>query len=330
MIPRYKHIFVCCHGATVTGGPEAAHQLVHLLREMRATASVSYIPFEVAFNVPEAFREYHTHVSRPLDEPDNMIIVPETAAYLAQNFKFASVAIWWLSIDAFFSLGGLWPGRNRITRKAIQFVGQFRRRLLRSELHKLYGLQHFAQSHYAAEFLKRNRLPCLPLSDYVNLGFSGSPVHTVRQDTIAYSRKGLKTVTRLMKRFPGLAWTPVQGLSRAQVRELLSLTKLYIDFGGHPGKDRLPREAALCGACVITGRRGSAQYIEDVPIPDAYKFEDRAADFERSFHLLVKDIFDNFTVHQQRFEPYRAHIGNERVRFTEEIKTAFFVEQGVP
>lgn len=25
--------------------------------------------------------------------------------------------------------------------------------------------------------------------------------------------------------------------------------KVYIDFGFHPGKDRIPREAVMCGAC---------------------------------------------------------------------------------
>ena len=30
--------------------------------------------------------------------------------------------------------------------------------------------------------------------------------------------------------------------------------KLYIDFGGFPGKDRLPREAVMHDCCIITGK----------------------------------------------------------------------------
>jgi|SRR5579872_928541 len=324
MIPRYKHVFVCCHGATVTGGPEAAHQLVHLLGEMGATAAVSYIPFGRTFNVPEAFRAYDIQASQPLDEPGNIIIVPETAAYLARKFQYASTAVWWLSVDAFFSLSGLWPGRNSIERKVIQFVSRHRRWLLRREINELRGSKHFVQSKYAAEFLKRNELPCLPLSDYVNVSFSASPLGTARRDAIAYSRKGLPTVKRLMKRYPSLTWIPIQGMSRAQVRELLSSVKLYIDFGGHPGKDRMPREAALCGTCVITGRQGSARFVEDVPIPEAYKLDEKVVHFEQNLHLLVREIFGNFEIHQAHFEHYRAHIRNETARFKEEIKAAFF------
>jgi len=37
--------------------------------------------------------------------------------------------------------------------------------------------------------------------------------------------------------------------------------QVYIDFGHHPGQDRLPREAVQCGCVVITGKRGSGNQI---------------------------------------------------------------------
>ncbi len=36
--------------------------------------------------------------------------------------------------------------------------------------------------------------------------------------------------------------------------------KLYIDFGYHPGKERMPREACLLDCCLIIGKDGSAKY----------------------------------------------------------------------
>ena len=39
-----------------------------------------------------------------------------------------------------------------------------------------------------------------------------------------------------------------------------------MDFGFHPGQDRLPREAALLKNCIITNREGSAAFYKDVPI----------------------------------------------------------------
>ncbi|MCX7738527.1 MAG: hypothetical protein N2Z80_03840 [Hydrogenothermaceae bacterium] len=57
--------------------------------------------------------------------------------------------------------------------------------------------------------------------------------------------------------------------------DILKKAKVYIDFGNHTGKDRIPREAAMLECCVITGRRGIAKYREDVPIPENYKIEDK-------------------------------------------------------
>ena len=53
---------------------------------------------------------------------------------------------------------------------------------------------------------------------------------------------------------------------------LLKRSKVYIDFGPHPGMDRLPREAALAGCVVLTNREGAANFEEDVPLPSEFKF----------------------------------------------------------
>jgi hypothetical protein len=57
-----------------------------------------------------------------------------------------------------------------------------------------------------------------------------------------------------------------------EVTNLLHRAKVYIDFGPHPGMDRLPREAALAGCIVITNRDGAAGYDIDVPLPSEFKF----------------------------------------------------------
>ena len=62
-------------------------------------------------------------------------------------------------------------------------------------------------------------------------------------------------------------------LSPEQVQAMLKKAKVYIDFGGHPGMDRIPREAALAGCIVVTNREGSAAFRQDVPIPSQYKIQ---------------------------------------------------------
>jgi len=111
-------------------------------------------------------------------------------------------------------------------------------------------------------------------------------------------------------------------MKRTEVLDLLKSAKVYIDFGNHPGKDRLPREAATLGACVITSRRGSAGYFEDVPIPEEYKFEDT----KENIPLIVAKIKDCLEHYEQRakdFDYYREIIAKEPEKFTNDVKKIF-------
>ena len=40
-------------------------------------------------------------------------------------------------------------------------------------------------------------------------------------------------------------FVPLINLNNDEIINTLSKSKIYIDIGSHPGKDRLPREAAL-------------------------------------------------------------------------------------
>ncbi len=103
--------------------------------------------------------------------------------------------------------------------------------------------------------------------------------------------------------------------------------KIYVDFGHHPGKDRLAREAALHGVCVITGLYGSAANSVDVPILDHYKLNPHAKDFMAQFFNLVTEIFNNFSEQQNHFQHYRAIIAEEPNLFQEQIIAAFTLRE---
>lgn len=81
-------------------------------------------------------------------------------------------------------------------------------------------------------------------------------------------------------------------MTRDEVAKLLSTAKVYIDFGNHAGKDRIPK-AAISGCCVITGKDGSAKFYEDVPIDEEFKFKT----INKNIPLIVEKIkhcFDNY------------------------------------
>ena len=93
-------------------------------------------------------------------------------------------------------------------------------------------------------------------------------------------------------------------LTPVQMRDVLETSKVYIDFGHHPGKDRIPREAAVSGCCVLTGLRGSARFYQDVPIPEAYKYEDVIGSIP-DIVRQIKSCITDYERHYADFEEYR-------------------------
>jgi hypothetical protein len=111
--------------------------------------------------------------------------------------------------------------------------------------------------------------------------------------------------------------------SRDEIRDVLSQAKLYIDFGEHPGKDRLPREAAALGCCVLTNRRGAAANPVDVGIPDDCKINDRKHGWERRAAGKIHKLIDDYEAQRFRFDDYRRRIAAEPERFAADVAAVF-------
>jgi hypothetical protein len=100
-------------------------------------------------------------------------------------------------------------------------------------------------------------------------------------------------------------------ISPEEVRELLQQAKIYMDFGPHPGMDRLPREAALAGCAVVTNRAGAAGFEEDVPLPGKYKLKEFDVD---AIHRLLVDLKENFEERTGDYDEYRSWIQSQPER----------------
>jgi len=122
-----------------------------------------------------------------------------------------------------------------------------------------------------------------------------------------------------MKAYPHLNFVPVKGLNREQLSERLYEAKIYIDFGHHPGRDRMPREAAMHGCALISGVLGSAGNDIDLPIPKAYKLDSAAPGFLGHFGELADDMIKNFPKHYANFANYRKWVQNEPSVFKQQI-----------
>jgi hypothetical protein len=313
-------IYLCTSNNVVTGGVEATYQLYYSLKHL------GYNPKLLLMNVnihpqfhpnwlelhqqsfiktyPDVYKKYNIDledlVSEVEDEKNNFFLAPEIFPDMLSRFKNIQKGIWWLSVD-----NGL---------------GQDQRNFI-TERNNL-NIWHFYQSEYAHWFLINNGVNKLSkLTDFISWEYRNLNIDLLKkEDIILYNpKKGIEITHQLIKLNPGLKFIPVQSMTPNQIKELMLKSKIYIDFGTHPGKDRIPREAALCGCCVITNFKGSAMFFDDVNIFNQYKFEDDLSNFKN----LIKNIFDNFEQHYKNFEFYRKQINLEEEQFKLEIKKIF-------
>jgi hypothetical protein len=165
------------------------------------------------------------------------------------------------------------------------------------------------------------------LSDYLDKSFLHNQTKSFpRKNIVLYNpKKGYEFTSKLIsKSSTSINWVPIINLSPVQVKDLLLTSKVYVDFGMHPGKDRFPREAAVCGCCIITGRRGSANFYEDLPILDEFKFKDDESEID----LIIEKIENcliNYEFEVNKFKNYIDLISQQETLFENEISSIFTI-----
>ncbi len=313
-----ERIIVCCPHA-VTGGPELLHQLVHELREMGRNAFIAYYPFENTFECPEPYKKYNAPQSSLIDEKDTFVLVPETATWIIKRLKKSGVGVWWLSVDNYLRV----RDQSKLKDLYHRLKGPMRMMLL----FKKRRLVHFTQSRYAEVFLAKAGISSAPLTDYLGSDHLARPSNmdaAAKENIVAFNpKKGYKKTMALIDAYPHIQFIPIQNMTPMQVAEFLGRSKIYIDFGHHPGKDRPPREAAMAGCCVITGRKGSAHHYEDMPIPDKYKLDDSCKAYLECFGALAEKVFENYDDHSKDFDGYRTRILKEQDVFKQQVRQIF-------
>lgn len=336
-INKNSKIYVLAPEGYETGGTELAHQLVDFLISKGSDAYIVYCNHArfVTAEVPPGFRKYNINVApEPTDSSDNILVLPEINFNFSNTFQNIQFVFWWMSIDNFyrrtplFEVFGFFSFMdsvkiiyNRYKVKENVFEGYSFRKL------KAIKSNHFHayQSTYAKYHLLRKGVKeLLPLSDYINSELiqkgSESVAESQKENIILYNpAKGLKFTQKIIKAMPDYKFVALKGLNRDQLSDYFRVAKLYIDFGNHPGKDRLPREAAINGCCIIVGKSGSAQYFEDIPIPNHYKLD-------KDLNFIVKSIeyiVQNYDKANKDFEFYRKRILAEKSKFYSEIEEIF-------
>jgi len=321
-------LYILCPAYFASGGPELLHQLHYSLNKKGLSSFIYYI--DKAENdhayTNERFKKYiepEQIADFIEDVEENYLIIPEI--YITTvNYTRINMLFWWLSVDNFLLSNGY--RIENITKNNIKgtikvFLNMSPYNMLKNAINKPNVLFHLYQSEYARLFLKKLGFKnTLCLSDYINEEAIYVGDSVTKKDIIVYNpKKGIETVQFLKANSPeNFEWIPIENMTPKEISALLVRAKIYIDFGNHPGKDRIPREAVLNNCCIITNQIGAAKNKVDIPISSIYKFNDPILNL-KDFIDLVTNIFENFELHCKNFVQYKMIIQDERAKFIKDI-----------
>lgn len=289
---KYKKVYIFNLPNIVTGGPEALFQLSHEMLEMGVDCRTHF--FGHAENpIDKEFSSYRCNWDVPLDlDEDTLCIIPEVATALIGHpfFSKPKMAIWWLSVD---------NNNNAFS--------DFRNE----------SVLHLYQSNYAMNHLRKSGVKemCI-LFEPINDSYFDYP-KLEKKDKVCYSIKGEAIGLAMQKALPEYEFVMLKGMSRDEVKQHLAESKLFIDFGHHPGRDRLPRESVTLGTCLLTSRKGSAALQSDVGIPTRFKFY---TDESHKIKRAIQECLDDYSLVSEEFEPYRDVIRKEKAVFIQHIE----------
>jgi hypothetical protein len=297
-----------------TGGPECLHQLCEKLKGKMYYVNKPPPPPPSSSNSENnayekrLYPEYEFEVIDELYSAKN-IIIPEIFSYseFKKLFPDADVCVYFLSVD--------------------NMIGYYK------SLDK-FDFRCLSQSQYSNDFLKNKRCDYIfDMNDYISFDvLEESDIKAEgRFNIVLYNpRKDGLVENYLLKmgEWQGcIKFVPLSGYDREGLRDIMTKAKIYFDFGNHPGKDKLPREAVAHGLVVITNRKGSAKNDVDIPISSMYKFDDDVknnAEMENlssNLFALVNDVFERFDSHSSNFKHYRDIVKNEKDIFTMQVNS---------
>jgi hypothetical protein len=334
MKPVFDGVVIFCP-ELMTGGPEALHQLGRQIARHGGIARMAYFGDSARMDlrdgvlrcdgaapaIPAQYARYDPQVLTELRlTADTLMVFPEPLSRLAATAAVpCQRAVWWLSLD------NALPQHPELADEA------YRRRYFADP-----RLVHFYQSDYVRAFLVGSgAIRVHPLSDYTDPDFvhrsliasENPPIGERARRVCFFPSKGAERAARFMGGLERLEqpaeYVPIRGMTKAQVRETLFGARLFIDFGHHPGKDRVPREAAIAGAVVLLHAAGAARHFADHPLLPEDLFAEDDID-SGALHRKVEAILNDPEPHAVRQAFYRNAILLERERFDLEVRSFFF------
>ena len=296
-----------CPANFATGGTESIHQLVRELNKIdNVHARILYVHWD-GKDIPQPREYFHYGCEYVVSLPKDFkgcVIFPEVYGNWAVNPEYDDciVAMNWAGVDVYD-----WnvPENER---------GIYLQRK---------DMIHIARSKYAVDYLTKKGLKNIEVACTVADVFFKDFEEIERGNTVLYNGVQFKLtpfqkmVMTIAKEDYNIQFAPLTRYTREQMINLFRRSKLYIDFGEFSGRERIPREAVLCGCCVLTSRLGCAGYYEDVAIQDEYKFN--ADEVWRAVDK-IQYVLQNYNECKSDFDCYRESLKHDREVYPSQVK----------
>ena len=299
-------IILVCPGGLATGGTEGIHNLCHYLNLVGANAKILYTTHK-SKPQPKEYAKYECDFITMLPQGfKGTVILPEVWGnqVLSPDYKDCQVAINWQGVDVYD-----WHNSPKERNKFLERPDTI----------------HIANSDYAVDHLRKLGITPIKIADCLNDDFFDVQTEGFnRRDVVLYNPVSVKlthfqeVVMSKCTTELGIRFRPLEGYTRPELIDIFQHSKLYIDFGVFSGRERLPREAVMCGCCILTSDKGTAGYYTDNGIPDKYKLTD-----VNDAVQMVKYVLNNYNQCRLDFVPYRQALTVEKDNYINDVKELY-------
>jgi len=327
-IDKETIFYIVCPANFASGGPEDLHQLAAEIRNNGYTVFMHYLEYKKKDFATPIHKEYE-HFQLPysqtvINRAQNVIIFPETycLSLWDKSYNKMQKIVWWLSVTNFFLT--LDKREKYLQKKNRNFI----KRLYKDQTIpsvdnvKKLNVLHIAHSYFSLDFLKQNNFNILgQIQDYMDdMFYEDEEIKSKKENIVIYNGvKNGEFLEKIKLQSTDLNWLEMKNMTLFQIAECMKKAKVYVDFGYHPGKEKMPREACLLDCCLIIGKEGSAKFKEDMPIKDEYHFEKEEQNIPQIINV-IRDCLINYDTKINCFLDYKNSLLKEKETFKSDVR----------
>ncbi|QWE18971.1 hypothetical protein [Polynucleobacter corsicus] len=338
----YENNFILrCNGMKKTGGPMATLQLAECLLACGNNIIIWYDSIDAYKYFEDWHKKYLSEKSKYIVTDDisqlknKIFILTESSFNDIKNIsKDNKIWVYMQSVDnciIFGTSASRLEGTFRILKNCIKnFNNSYANRwtIVRDRIEFI-----FSQSAYSNNFLSNldANIPYLYIGDFIDKEKYNKPLNRLRKYSnldsvnlrVAFNPSKGKILHKLAKFFSkNITFIPIINVNPENILDFLSSADCYVDFGGQPGKDRLPREAILSGIPSFQFLRGAAVNGSDFPCPIIFRLNFyNVINFESRIKKGLK--LNNKTIHSARIADILSEKDNFYSRINHYLNTYY-------